>query len=116
MVACVLVGLAGGVLVAAGVGSAAGVRVARFTTAITDATTITSATIPKVASPRRSHLADGFGGGSGFAALVATGSSAAGVGEDGSCVTSSGLGASLVDRLSPASSSPNCAAVGRSSG
>ena len=62
-------GAGGGLVVTAGVGSAAGVRVARFTTAITDATAITSATIATVASPRRSHLHGGFGGGSGFGAL-----------------------------------------------
>src|SRR5215207_2488016 len=100
--ACVMVGLTGAVVVTAGVGSAAGVRVARFTTAITDATTITSAAIATVASPRRSHLPGGFGGGSGHAAL-ATGSSVAGGGVDGSCVTSRGRGASLVERLSAVS-------------
>ena len=50
-----------------GVGTAAGVRVARFTTAITDATAITSATIAKVASPRRSHRRTALGDGSAFA-------------------------------------------------
>ena len=77
----VKVGLAAALVVAAGVtagvGSAAGVRVARFTAAITDTTAITSATIATVASPRRSHLADGLGAGSTFATFAATGSSAA---------------------------------------
>src|SRR5215211_9392306 len=99
----VIVGLTAALVVTAGVGSAAGVRVARFTTAITDVTAITSAAIATVASPRRSHLAGGFGGGSGHATLLTTGSSVARGGVDGSCVTSGGRGASLVERLSAVS-------------
>jgi|SRR5215207_80565 len=99
----VMVGLTAALVITAGVGSAAGVSVARFTTAITDTTAIRSAAIATVASPRRSHLAGGLGGGSGHAALLATGSSVAGGGVDDSCVTSRGRGASLVERLSAVS-------------
>ena len=105
---CLRVGLAAALVViagvTAGVGSAAGVRVARFTAAITDTAAITSATIATVASPRRSHLADGLGAGSTFASFAATGSSVAAGGEGGDpCVASTGRGANLVDRLSAVS-------------
>src|SRR5215213_2952409 len=91
-------------VLAASEGSAAGVRVARFTTAITDATAMTNATIAKVVNRRRSHLPDGFGAGSTSATSAATGSSAGLGGEDCfSPATSSGRGASLDERLSAAS-------------